>query len=102
MLTRNWQILTFQLCVKEFISDPETERQFQSISDLLVRVEASVKKKGRGEKAINWITLAATIVSTIVIASLTAFTTYRLGEQTRILQAAVAVQKKIVNGESPK
>lgn len=75
--------------------DSGTDDKFQSISDLLSRIEALIKEQQKYERAIKWISLVATVVSTIIIAGLAAFTTYRLGEQTRVLQAATAAQNQI-------
>jgi hypothetical protein len=84
------------------MSSATSDQQPENVADFLTRletglkqVEGLLKEKQKDDKAIKWVTLAATIVSTIIIAGLTAFTTRRLGEQSQLLQAAAAVQNEI-------
>jgi hypothetical protein len=76
--------------------ETDTERQLRSVVESLTRVETLLKKlQKKGEGPLRWITLVATIISTIVIAGLTALTTYRFAQQNQILQAAAAAQNQI-------
>jgi len=77
------------------MSEPDTERQFQTISESLARLETLVKERQKDERLVKWITLVATIVSTIVVAGFATLASYRFGEQNHILQAAVAAQNQI-------
>lgn len=74
---------------------PADDQPRLQVLDSIARVETLLRNEQRSERAGRWITLTSTVVSTVLISGLTAFTSYQLKQQEHTLQQAVAAQGQI-------